>query len=100
MDSQLLTKKADNIKRIMLNFTAYANDPSVAETLITILESAELEEILIQTCPDFNEWMESLSTEPVSGLGDECSDCSSWKSDKLLYLCTGALSGDRAVVKG
>ena len=74
MDAQTIAKKAGNIKRTMIYLTAYANDPSVIERLTSLLEDANLESILIQTCPDFHEWMETLPTEPIPELGNTCRD--------------------------
>jgi len=72
MDVQTLTRKANSIKRTMINLTAYTNEPFVAEKFTAMLESANFEDILIKTCPDFNEWINRLPTEPIIGLGEAC----------------------------
>jgi len=72
MGKQLLTKAADNIKRTMISITAYTDDATVVDTLTSLLADTNIEEILIKTCPDFNEWMESLPVEQIPGLGDAC----------------------------
>lgn len=72
MDAEKLKRIADNIRGRTFMITGYSKDPITEEKLQAMLEGANLEKLLVQTCPDFFEWMETLSEEPVPGLGEAC----------------------------
>jgi len=72
MDAQKFKRRADFVRGKTLMITGYAKDPVIIEKLQSMLEGANLERILIETCPDFDEWLETLPTEPVPGLAEAC----------------------------
>jgi hypothetical protein len=72
MNAEKLKRKADYIRGRAIMITGYSKDPITEEKLQAMLKDANLEKLLVQTCPDFDEWMETLSEEPVPGLGEAC----------------------------
>lgn len=72
MDAGKLKRKADAVRSVSLMITGHTKDPITKEKLQAMLKGVNFEEILIQICPDFFEWMETLPTDPVPGLADEC----------------------------
>jgi len=72
MDAQKLKRRADFVRGKMLMITGYAKAPVIIEKLQSMLEGANLERILIETCPDFFEWLEALPKEQVPGLAEAC----------------------------
>ena len=72
MDAEKLKRTADAIRGRAIMITGYSKDPVTEEELKAMLEGANLEKLLVQTCPEFFEWMETLSEEPVPGLDDAC----------------------------
>jgi hypothetical protein len=72
MDAEKMKRIADQVRGKALMITAYSKDPDIEEKLKAMLKEANLGKILVKTCPDYFEWLETLSEEPVSGLGDAC----------------------------
>ena len=72
MDAIKLKRKTDAVLGQMIMITGKTNDPSVVEKLKTMLKEANIEDVLLQTCPNFDEWMKTLPDEPIPGLVNEC----------------------------
>jgi len=72
MTAEKLKRTADYVRGQSIMITGYSNNPEIKEKLNAMLKDANLEKILVETCPDFFEWMETLSEEPVPGLDNTC----------------------------
>lgn len=57
---------------LMMNITGFVKDKDAAERIEAMLKSADMKEILTNTCPRFEDWMNGLPVEPIKGLADEC----------------------------
>ena len=72
MDAEKFKRKVDAVRGRALMITAYTKDPVIKEKLTSMLEGADLENILIESCHSFDEWKEVLPQKAVPGLARAC----------------------------
>lgn len=60
--------------KIDIRILGTAESDGIVNRIMELLEGASLENIEMQTCPNFDSWLSELSDEPLPGLADACWD--------------------------
>ena len=72
MDDEKLERTADRVTGMLVSITGRTNNPDAEKAVKDALSKIDMTDVLVKTCPDYDEWLLTLSTDPLSGLADEC----------------------------
>jgi hypothetical protein len=72
MTEEKLKQTAAHQGSLMVSITALAKNKADAERAKKLLEGINLEQVLMETCSCYSDWLETLSEEPISGLAEAC----------------------------